>query len=292
MDRFYSLMCHPSDEGTLVVGDEKAALVDCGMAFCAEEKIKKIKAILGGRPVDYIVAGHSHYDHIGSIPHMRREWPSLAVVCSPHAAEVLSKPSALARIRALSVEAANTYAPAAAEAAADYGDEGFRADRIVREGDELALGGVTLRVLETPGHTRDAISFYVPELDLLKAEETLGVLTSETTMYPVYLVSCRLALEAVDKCEALRPARIWSPHWGEVSPAVAARYFELARRTILECRALILDAHAAGKSEREITALFAARYRTPDLIDKQPEQAFLLNTAATIRSTLHDYAGV
>ncbi len=36
------------------------------------------------------------------------------------------------------------------------------ADLLVRHGDGIALGGVTIRVLETPGHTDDSVSFHVP----------------------------------------------------------------------------------------------------------------------------------
>ncbi|MEA4911100.1 MAG: MBL fold metallo-hydrolase [Oscillospiraceae bacterium] len=290
MAELYSLLCHPSDEGTLALGDEKAALIDTGMAFCAPEKIEKLRALLGGRPLDYIIVGHSHYDHIGAIPHIKKVWPDARIICGEHAAAVFSRPSALARIRALSQEAARTYRPEAEAAAGDYDDGAFSPDRIVREGDALPLGGLTLRVLETPGHTRDALSFYLPEHCMLKADETLGVLLSPTAMYPVYLVSCRLALESIDKCAALHPARVWSPHYGEVAPAVAESYFSLARRTVLECRELILQAHADGCDEAGILGRFAAKYRTPDLVDKQPEQAFLLNTAATIRCTLAEYA--
>lgn len=36
------------------------------------------------------------------------------------------------------------------------------ADMAVRHGDAIALGGLTIRVLETPGHTDDSLSFHVP----------------------------------------------------------------------------------------------------------------------------------
>jgi len=36
------------------------------------------------------------------------------------------------------------------------------ADVLVRHGDGIDLGGLTIRVLETPGHTDDSVSFHVP----------------------------------------------------------------------------------------------------------------------------------
>lgn len=291
--RYINVMCHPSDEGTLVIGEEKVALIDCGMAFCAPEKIEKLKSLLGGRAIDYIIAGHSHYDHIGSIPHMKKVWKDLKVISSEYAATVFTKPGALKTIRELSVTAAKTYRPDDAklpEYVNDYDDAAFHTDIIVHEGDKIELGGITLEVIATPGHTRDAISFYVPEWRLIKVDETLGVLTSETTMYPVYLVSYLLACEAIEKCAKYDAEYISSPHYGLVSDEVARGYFKLAMDTINECRDLLLKGYYEGKSEEELVEVFAARYRNENLVDKQPYEAFMLNTVVTIRTTIKECA--
>ncbi len=291
--QYINIMCHPSDEGTLIIGKDKVAIIDCGMAFCAPEKIKKIKAIIKDRPVDYIIAGHSHYDHIGSIPHMKKEWNSLKVISSEYAATVFTKPGALKTIRELSITAAKTYREddaALAEYVNDYDDKDFHTDIIVREGDKIDLGGITLEVIATPGHTRDAISFYIPEWKLIKVDETLGVLTSETTMYPVYLVSYLLAREAIEKCSRYDAEYISSPHYGLVSDEVAKGYFKLAMDTINECRDILLKGYYEGKSEEELVEVFAVRYRNGNLVDKQPYEAFMLNTVVTIRTTIKECA--
>jgi hydroxyacylglutathione hydrolase len=50
--------------------------------------------------------------------------------------------------------------------------------RAVAEGDELRLGGVVLRILETPGHTPESISILV--IDEASSREPLMVLTGDT----------------------------------------------------------------------------------------------------------------
>lgn len=42
-----------------------------------------------------------------------------------------------------------------------------------REGDTLTLGGVTMHVLHTPGHTQGSVALYVPAENLLIAGDTL-----------------------------------------------------------------------------------------------------------------------
>jgi len=60
----------------LVLGKDKTALIDCGMAYCAPDLIKNIKKFLAdGMRLDYVFLSHSHYDHIGAIPYLREIWP-------------------------------------------------------------------------------------------------------------------------------------------------------------------------------------------------------------------------
>ncbi|MBW4091706.1 MAG: hydroxyacylglutathione hydrolase [Proteobacteria bacterium] len=48
-----------------------------------------------------------------------------------------------------------------------------RLDRAVREGDEVALGAASARVIDTPGHTRGQINFFFPDGDVLLSGDTL-----------------------------------------------------------------------------------------------------------------------
>ena len=46
-------------------------------------------------------------------------------------------------------------------------------DRALREGDEVALGGASGRVIDTPGHTRGQINFFFPDGAILLSGDTL-----------------------------------------------------------------------------------------------------------------------
>jgi len=83
---------------------------------------------------------HFHFDHIMAAPEVRRATGAPLAI---HEAEatLLAQPPALFRFA--------------------YPDTpGLTADRLLRDGDELTFGEVTLQVLHTPGHSPGGVSFY------------------------------------------------------------------------------------------------------------------------------------
>ncbi len=72
----------PGGEAILILGSEKTALYDCGMACFADNLIENLKTVLNaeGKTLDYILLSHTHYDHIGALPYVLQVWPE-AQVC-------------------------------------------------------------------------------------------------------------------------------------------------------------------------------------------------------------------
>ena len=56
--------CVKGGEAFLLITEEKSAIYDAGFSFTAKAMVKRIKAELGNRSLDYILLSHSHYDHI------------------------------------------------------------------------------------------------------------------------------------------------------------------------------------------------------------------------------------
>ena len=69
-------------EAVLILGSEKTALIDCGMAYCGErmtENLAERLASSGREKLDYIILSHSHYDHMGALPYVMRIFPDAVV---------------------------------------------------------------------------------------------------------------------------------------------------------------------------------------------------------------------
>ncbi len=166
----------------LVDGDQPA-LFDAGLAFLGPLYSRQIRQLLHDRQPAWCFLTHSHFDHCGALAYLKDRFPQMKVVCSRKAAGVFDRPNAIALIAEL-----NRYA---AGMAVEFGlkpqhtpFEPFSVEVIAAEGDCFDISpGLTIRVMETPGHTWDFLSYYIPGNRLLVASEAMG--TPDETGYIV-----------------------------------------------------------------------------------------------------------
>jgi 2-aminobenzoylacetyl-CoA thioesterase len=287
MNRYINCIAHRTSEGNVLIGDDYTAIFDCGMMHCAGKTIQNTKNALHGRQLDYLFITHTHYDHMGAAPFFRKEWPSLRLVTSQAGAAVLLKDTPRRVIRELSIVAGKEFN---SEFDASYSDDDFHADIIVKEGDIIPLGGISVQVLETPGHTRDTLSFFIPELEMLIVSETTGVLLPDNTVYPTYLTSFIDTVKSIDKCRKMPFKFLSLPHKGLSEEIDANAFFDKTLATSTECRDFILEMNNKKLDLDTMLDMFFKKFGSEALFTYQPKDAFFANARATIACTLREFA--
>ncbi len=149
-----------------LVRGRHSMIVGGGMSYIAPALERQLSAIdVDAGDIRYLVITHSHFDHCGAVPYLKRRFPEAEVVASAYAAEVLQKPKVIDVIASANREKI-------AESGLDRELEdpgldisGIDVDRIVGDGDALDLGqGIEAHIIEAPGHSRCSMAVYVPAL--------------------------------------------------------------------------------------------------------------------------------
>ena len=268
-------------ESFLIMGSEKIALYDCGMAYCGEQTAENIAAETDR--LDYIILSHSHYDHMGGLPYIKDRFPEAVVFGSEKCRSILERDSALELIRALGEEARELYIPGSDK---PIRTDGIKVDEVLHDGDVISLGDMTITAYETKGHTDCSLSFYLQPAGILFTSESTGILEGKDYVHTPSLKSFPDSIASSYKCEDLHPTYICLPHFGMIPQYYNERYFTEFRKECKSKEVFVRSMLAEGLNYEEMLARYVKRYWTPAKEMEQPIEAFEINSGHILNALL------
>ncbi len=144
----------------VVVGEKCACLVDTGAAGNQHHLVAALERLgLGPADVRLVINTHEHGDHIGGNAFFE-EWAHPEFACHEAAVRWIEDIEAQRRERPIYQFERMV-------------DRTVRITRRLRDGDVLDLGGTTLQVIFTPGHSPGSISLFCPEEGALITADAL-----------------------------------------------------------------------------------------------------------------------
>lgn len=133
----------------LVVGREQALLIDAGAQ--GGKNINGLVRSLTDRPCA-VLPTHLHYDHLGGLAEFEKIWladtPSVREARQSDGRYLLPQTSTL-------------------DAEEGLNPEPLKVDRLISPDETIDLGGVRLKALSAPGHSRDDIVLFDPAANIL-----------------------------------------------------------------------------------------------------------------------------
>ncbi|MDQ6419717.1 MBL fold metallo-hydrolase [Paenibacillus sp. LHD-117] len=151
-------MSHTLDCSVYLVGDgDEYALIDAGGGVEPERIERKVEAAgVAMKYVTQLLLTHAHADHAAGAAYFRRAF-GLRVIASEEAAPWVETADPVKTSIGPAIEA-GVYPT-------NFVFPPCPVDETVREGSRIRIGRRTLRVIDTPGHARGHVSYFMEEAD-------------------------------------------------------------------------------------------------------------------------------
>ena len=218
---------HQAEEtiGYLIVGDKKALLFDTGMGI---SDVKKTVTGLTTLPI-IVLNSHTHDDHVGgnwqfeTVYGMDTDFTRQNARGSREDAQAEITPDQICGSLPKTFDA-KTYAT-----------RPWKITRFIHDGERIDLGGRTLEVIATPGHTPDAISLL---------DRGNGLLFTGDTYYPAPIWLFRPETDLDAYAASIRRLAALAP---QVKIVLGAHNIPVAPPTVLPRLVAAFDAVRGGK---------------------------------------------
>ncbi len=271
--------------GYIIKGQEKNLMIDAGINMMGPAYIASLEKIFGDKnALDYIFATHSHFDHLGAIPYLKRKLPSLKAGAAERVGTLMKKQSVLDLMTTLS-ELQRSFLKNI------VGDEDVHIEAVdfeisLKDGDIFDLGGVTCEVYEVPGHTGDSLAFFIPEIRALFAGEAYGIPEGDKDgdVQVEFLSSYEDYVSSLEKMISLQPKLIGMAHLWVFTDEDATGFLQRSLEATPRYRQLIetyLDA-ANGDIDDAVQSMTKKEYDEKGTI-AQPREAYIENLNAQVR---------
>lgn len=268
----FEVLGNPASWFYLVKG-KRNAIIDTGMVATDPFLAQEIKRTIGFDKIELVLLTHSHFDHIGGVPLIKSRNPKVKVGAHPRVGEILKKPGAVALIKSLNV------CPEGQDDTVPF--EPFELDITLRDGDEIDLGrGVKIKVLETPGHTRDSLTYYILPVKAIVPGESVGAPDGKGGITPEFLADYNTYKESIKKVAKLDVKIIGFPHLCYFVDEEG--YFEKSLRATNEFRERVeRKLKALGSQEKVVEKIMEEDYE--EGLTSQPLPAYKLNLEAKVK---------
>lgn len=218
---------HQSEEtiGYLITGTKRALLFDTGMGI---SDIKEVTAELSKLPV-IVLNSHTHDDHVGgnwefkTVYGMDTDFTRANAKGSREDAQAEIAPGEICGALPRDFDAKS------------YRTRPWRITKYIHDGEKIELGGRSIEVIATPGHTPDAISLF---------DHANGLLFTGDTYYPAPIWLFRPETDLKAYAASIRRLAALAP---QVKVVLGAHNVPVASAAVLPRLVSGFDAVRAGK---------------------------------------------
>ena len=243
----------------LFKGDGAGLIVEGGVGI-SESVLREQIEQLGIAPdfVKQAVVTHAHPDHVMAVPALRDIFPGIEVSASEVAAKTLSAEKAVSFFckmdKALTDSLVEGGLASEEQCAEALSEMQIAVDRTLSDGDKITVGGLSIEVLQTPGHSDCSICLYEPVSRVLVVSDATGFYLPEKSFWwPCYFGGYAGHLGTIERLAGMDAEVLCLGHSCAITGADDVKqYLAGALAATQAYHQHIIDEANSGKSVREI----------------------------------------
>lgn len=275
----------------LVQRGDEAAVFEGGVGAMGPLVLEQIQELGIGRDrLRQVIVPHAHPDHVMAVPRLREALPAVAVLASKTAAGTLSAEKAISFFtqidETLTASLLKMGRIAQRHRPQPLAEMKIAVDRVIGEGDEITVDGLSFRVLQTPGHSDCSLSFHEADRRILFVSDAAGYYMPEhDSWWPDYFTGYGTYLASLQRLAALEAEILCLGHHGAVRGAEAVKsHLGRAIAATREYHGRIVAEAGSGKSVRQIAEQLGAEVY--EKIPLLPREFFQKNCGLLVKQSL------
>lgn len=261
----------------LVKGEGEYALLGGGMAHVLPDVLEQLRTFgIEEQRISRIIILHSHFDHCGLVPCLKERWPWAVITASEKARSLLCQPRVIEMGAAMNQDVLDLYGCWQKVQELGYHFSAIEVEELIRGGDILDCGGLSLEVLDTPGHSSCSVALYLSAEKAMFGSDAAGiplgedVLTAANSDFDKYQ-------ESLDRMAGYEINIYLAEHFGARIGEEARSFLERSIASARETRAMMEESLArTGNVEASTKAI------TDTLMEKSPPDFFHRGITETV----------
>lgn len=210
----------------LLEGKRDSIIINGGMGYILPDVLGQLE--MSGIDKDRItrlLILHTHFDHVGIVPFLKRRYPRMEILASRRGWEILQRSNARSTINDINRSMARMVGKEEVYRRYDLMWQDDITGPTVSEGDCIELGDLRIHIYETPGHSTCSISAHVPELGLLFPSDAGGIPYKEKI---ISLGSTNFTdyQQSLEKLKGLEVKLLLSDHYGYIAGEEAGEFIQ------------------------------------------------------------------
>jgi 2-aminobenzoylacetyl-CoA thioesterase len=265
-----------------LLDSEHPVIFEAGFCCMGGHYEKDIAELLHGKKPEMLFITHVHYDHCGAASYLQKAFDGMAIGASRRASEIIQRPNAQKLMVSLSenvIKLIENMDNINNKILLRDQFEPFRVNMILEDGQIIDFqNGLSVHVIATPGHTRDMLSFYVPEKKLLIATETAGCMSLTGHIITEFLVDYDLYITSLKRLASLEVDVLCQGHHFVFTGRDVREHFERSIISAERFKETVEELlQSEGASIEKVVSMIKAKEYDTNPGPKQPVGAYLLN---------------